>query len=172
MFAKEIGELACSRRSSHIRLGSSQHPLAACVIVLNSGGQLAQYDHVARIARQLLWGELQVDQGRAEAPQPEERLAWVTAGAALVKGFALPFIPRFMPRGACKCKHAIVSVTEQCIFCAPPPWLCPAFQSLPSVEVPPNRFYSFQRYCLILDSFCFWPMIKSCKLPTCVSLCG
>ena len=63
MFAKEIGELGGFRHSCHIRLGISQHPLAACVVELNSGGQLAQEDHAARVARQLLWSEKDVNQG-------------------------------------------------------------------------------------------------------------
>ena len=103
MFAKEIGELGGSRHSCHIRRCMSQHPLAACVVVLNSGGSIAQQDHVAGVARQLLWGEKFVDHGRAEASQPEKRLGWVTARAALVKEVdAWPrVIPRFRPWHVC-----------------------------------------------------------------------
>ena len=93
MFAKEIGELGGSRHSCHIRLGISQHPLAAFVIVLNSGGNIAQQDHIPGVVRQLLWGEKVVDQGRAVASQPEKRLGWVTAWAAVLIGVALPFFP-------------------------------------------------------------------------------
>ena len=102
MFAKEIGELGGRRHSSHIRLGISQHPLDAFVIVRNSDGHLAQQDHVARVARQLLWGEEFVNVFNfycnqrlfAKASQPKKRLSWVTAWAAHVIGDALPFTPR------------------------------------------------------------------------------
>ena len=63
MFSEDIGELGGLRHCGHIRLGTRQHPLAACVVVLNSGGVDAQQDHVFRVARQLLWGEKVVDQG-------------------------------------------------------------------------------------------------------------
>ena len=62
MFAKEIGELGGSRHSCHIRLGISQHPLAACVVELNPGGLFTQQDHVPGVARKLLWGKKVVDQ--------------------------------------------------------------------------------------------------------------
>ena len=57
VFAKEGGELGGSRHGGQIRLGISQDPLAGCVVVLNSGRQLAQDDHVVRVTRQLLWRE-------------------------------------------------------------------------------------------------------------------
>ena len=83
MFAKEIGELGGLRHGGHVVQGISQHPLTVCVVVLNSVGQLPQQDHVARVARQLLWREHVVDQGqRTESTQPEKRLGWVTARAA------------------------------------------------------------------------------------------
>ena len=74
MLAKKIGELGGSRHGSHLREGISHNPLTGCVVVLNSGRQLAQDDHVAGVARQLLWGEEIINQGRAETTQPEKRL--------------------------------------------------------------------------------------------------
>ena len=74
MFAKKIGEFGGSRHGGHLREGISQNPLTGCVVVLNSGRQLAQDDHVAGVARQLLWGEEIINQGRAETTQPEKRL--------------------------------------------------------------------------------------------------
>ena len=74
MFAKKIGKLGGSRHGGHIRLGIGQDPLAGGVVVLKSGRQLAQDDHVAGVARQLLWGEEIINQGRAETTQPEKRL--------------------------------------------------------------------------------------------------
>ena len=84
----------------------------------------------------------------------------------------MPFKPRFLPILECYCSHAIVGVIVLCFFTVPIVWLCPVFQSLPSVEVSPNRLNSFQLPCLIVDKLCFWPMIKSCKLSILVSLCG
>ena len=43
--------------------GLTHSALAACVIVLNSGSPMAQQDHVAGVARQLLWGKMVADQG-------------------------------------------------------------------------------------------------------------
>ena len=74
VFAKEVGELGGSRHGGHLILSISQDPLTGCVVVLNSGRQLAQDDHVAGVARQLLWGEEIINQGRAETTQPEKRL--------------------------------------------------------------------------------------------------
>ena len=56
MFAKKIGELGGSRQGGHIRLGISQDPLAGRVVELDPGVHNPQQDHVARVARQLLWG--------------------------------------------------------------------------------------------------------------------
>ena len=67
MFAKDVGELGGSRHSSHLIISTAEHPLAACVVVLNPGGLAAQQDHVVRVVRHLLWGEEQVDQGGAAA---------------------------------------------------------------------------------------------------------
>ena len=59
MFSQEKGEFGGFRLSCHchIGLGISQHPLAACVVVLDSGGFLAQQDYdmilVVGVARQL-----------------------------------------------------------------------------------------------------------------------
>ena len=57
MFAKKIGKLGGSRHGGHIRLGIGQDPQAGGVVVLKSGRQLAQDDHVVRVTRQLLWRE-------------------------------------------------------------------------------------------------------------------
>ena len=57
MFPKEIGDLAGSRHSSHIKYFIRQNPLAACIIVEYSGGSFPQDQHVVGISRQLLWGE-------------------------------------------------------------------------------------------------------------------
>ena len=55
VFAKKLGDFGGSRHGGHCRLNISHHPLAGCVVVLNSGGVLAPEDHVARVVRQLLW---------------------------------------------------------------------------------------------------------------------
>ena len=116
MFAKKIGELGGPRNGRHIRIGIGQDPLCGCVVVLYSGGILTQDDHVARVVRQLLWREEIVNQGRAEATQPETRLGWVIAGAAFVEGEAFPFILRLLPRLICESYHAIVGVFITCIM--------------------------------------------------------
>ena len=84
----------------------------------------------------------------------------------------MPFIPRIHPIFVCVRGHAIVGVIVPCIFLFSVIWLRPAFQSMSSVEVPPNHLNSFQLLCLIVDKLCFWPMIKCCKLFILVSLCG
>ena len=46
--------------------------------MFDPGGYFAHEDHVARVARQLLWGEDNFyESGFAETSQPEKRLDWV-----------------------------------------------------------------------------------------------
>ena len=93
--------------------------------------------------------------------QPEERLGWVTAGAAFVIVDAFKFIPSVVPRLICVNNDAIVIFTIVTIFVRVIIRLCPVAQSLPRVKIPPNCFHSFQLLCFIIDQLCFWPMVKS-----------
>ena len=127
---------------------------------------------VARVVRQLLWGEEIVNQGRgAEAAQPKDRLGWVTARAA--QGFAsatLLLTPRMTPLHICERDQAIVGVVVASIIFVI--GFRPISQPLASVKVPPNCLHSFQLLCLVVDNLYIWPMIKFSKLQINVSLCG
>ena len=75
------------RHSSHPILDTGQVPLLGCVVVLNFCVILAQENHIAGVASQLLRGEENVKKGakgskRVTAAKPEKRLSWVTARVA------------------------------------------------------------------------------------------
>ena len=71
MFAKDVGEFGGSGHGGHLIFGTGHQPLAACVVVLNPRRLAAQQDHAVRALKQLLWGEEQVNQGRAATAQPK-----------------------------------------------------------------------------------------------------